>query len=107
MTRVVVNPGICGMTVTIEAVKVSRRKVRVKISSDCEVVTKMGESLVELDQRDVLKPLLHSEVYQCASECSLHTACPVPMAILKAIEVEAGLALPRPVLVHFENTEQE
>jgi len=106
MTRVVVDPGICGITATIEVVKVSKRKVRVKITSDCEVVTKMGESLVELDQWDALKPLLHSEVYQCASECSLHTTCPVPMAILKAIEVEAGLALPRPVLVQFESPER-
>jgi len=106
MTRVVVNPGICGMKATVEVDRVGKRKVSVRITSDCEMVAKMGESLVELDQWDALKPLLHSEVYQCASECSLHTTCPVPMAILKAIEVEAGLALPRPVLVQFEPPER-
>ena len=105
MTRTVVNPGICGRTVTVEVVKVGKRKVRVEITSDCEVVTKMGESLAELDQWDALKPPLHSKVYKCASECCLHASCPVPMAILKTAEVEAGLALPRPVLVHFETTE--
>ena len=106
MTRVVVNPGVCGMTATVEVAKVGKRRIRVRITCDCEMVTKMGESLVELDQWDALKPLLHSEVYQCASECSLHTTCPVPMAILKAIEVEAGFALPRPVLVQFEPPER-
>jgi len=106
MTRVVVNPGICGMTATVEVVKIGKRGVRVEITSDCEMVTKMGVLLAELDQGDVLKSLLPSEVYQRASECSLHAACPVPMAVLKAIEVEAGLALPGPVLMHFETTEQ-
>ena len=94
------------MTVTIEVVKVGKRRVRVEITSDCEMVTRMGESLAELDQRDALKPLLHSEVYQCASEYRLCASCPVPMAILKAMEIETGLALPRPVLIHFETTEK-
>jgi len=93
------------MTATVEVVRVSKRRVRVGITSDCEMVTEMGKSLAELDQEDALKSLLQSGVYQCASECSLHVSCPVPMAVLKAIEVEAGLALPRPVLVHFETTE--
>jgi hypothetical protein len=61
--------------------------------------------LIETDQWDALKSHVHSEVYKCASKCHLHASCPVPMAILKAIEVEAGLALPRPVLVQFETTE--
>lgn len=102
MTRVVVNPGICGMTVIIEVVKISKRRVRIEIASDCEMVTRVGESLAELGSQDVFKSLLHSEVYRCASECKLHATCPVPMAILKAIEVETGLALPQPVLVRFE-----
>ena len=106
MTRAVLNPGICGKTATIEVVKVGKRRVRVRIISDCEMVAKMGESLAELDSRDVLKSLLHSAVYKCGAECHIHASCAVPMAILKAIEVEAGLALPSPVLVQFETTEQ-
>ena len=102
MTRVVVNSGVCGMIVTIEVTKTSRRRFRIEVTTDCEMLTKMGESLVEVDQKDVLKPQIHSKIYQCASECRIHTSCPIPMAILKAIEVEAGLALPRPVTVHFQ-----
>jgi len=105
MTRVVINPGICGKIVTAEVVKVDKRRVRIKITSDCEIVTKMGESLAEVNQWDALKPHVSSSIYKYASRCHLHTSCPVPMAILKAIEVEAGLALPRPVLIHFETIE--
>jgi hypothetical protein len=107
MTRVVVNPGICDKHATVEVVKVGKRRVRVEITSDCEMVTKMGKSLAELDHGDALKPHVSSSIYKCASRCRLHTSCPVPMAILKAIEVEAGLTLPRPVLIRFETIEQE
>lgn len=71
MTRAVVNPGICGMSATIDIGKVGKRRVRVEITSDCEMVTKMGESLANLDLLDVLKPQVNSEVYKCASSIIL------------------------------------
>ena len=107
MTRVVVNPGVCGKNVTIEVEKVGKRGVTVTINSDCEMVNDMGESLDEVDQWDVFKPPIDSPFYKCALHCRLHAACPIPMAIIKAIEVEAGLAVPRPVSLRFENVEQE
>jgi hypothetical protein len=105
MTRALVNPGICDKYATVEVIKVGKRRVRVEITSDCEMVSKMAKSLVELDQGDVLKQPVDSDVYKYASGCRLHASCPVPMAILKAVEVEAGLALPQPVLVYFETVE--
>ena len=106
MTRVEVNPGICGKIATIEVVKVGKRRVMVEITSECDIMAKLSQSLGEIDQGDALKPHVHSSIYQYASNCHLHASCPVPMAILKAIEVEAGLALPGPVLVQFETIEQ-
>ena len=101
MTSVVVDPGVCGMNAAIEVTKVNIRRFRVEVTTDCEIITKMGELMGELEREDILKPQIQSRVYQCASECHVHTSCPLPMAILKATEVEAGLALPRPVTVHF------
>lgn len=105
MTRVVVNPGVCGKKVTIEVEKVGKRGVRVDITSDCKMVNEMGESLDGVDQWDVFKPPIDSPFYECALHCRLHTACPIPMAIIKAIEVEAGLAAPGPVSLSFEKVE--
>jgi hypothetical protein len=105
MTRAFINPGICGMTATIEVVKIGNQKFRVEVTSECEMVSKMAKLLVELDQGETLKQQLDSEIYKCASGCHLHTSCPVPMAILKTIEIEAGFALPKPVLVSFEKPE--
>jgi len=106
MTRVVVNPGVCGKKVTIDVEKVSKHGVRVDITSDCKMVNEMGESLDEVDQWDVFKPPIDSPFYECALHCRLHAACPIPMAIIKAIEVETGLAVPGPVSLRFENVER-
>ena len=107
MTRVMVNSGICGFITTIEVEKVDKRKVKVVVSSDCEMVSELGESLIELDQWEVMKQQVDCEVYKAASSCQLHVACPVPVGILKAIEVEAGLALPRDIVIHFETSEHD
>jgi hypothetical protein len=105
MTRAAVNPGICGMAVTIQVTKASKRRVRLEITSNCDKVNEMGKASPELSLLDTLKPQIDSKVYKSASEHHLCASCPVPMAILKAIEVETGLALPRPVVVHLETTE--
>ncbi|MFP4642638.1 MAG: DUF6951 family protein [Dehalococcoidia bacterium] len=102
MTRVVVDPGVCSMNAAIEVTKINRRRFGIKVTTDCEMITRMGESLTEIRPDDILNHQVNSRVYQCASECQVHTSCPIPMAILKAAEVEAGLALPRPVTVQFQ-----
>jgi hypothetical protein len=102
MTRAVVNPGVCGMTVTIEVTKASKRRVKIKIDTNCEKVNGMAKALSEVSLLDALKRPIDSEVYRAASEHGLCVSCPVAMAILKAIEVENGLALPGSVAVQLE-----
>ena len=104
MTRVKVEPGVCGMVSTIEVSK-DGMKMNLKIDSACEMVKQLGEGLAEVSLRDALKPHAESIVYEWASKVRSHAACPVPMAILKAIEVEAKMALPRPVSITFEPVE--
>ena len=103
MTRVIVKSGVCGFTATIDAEKVADERVKVVITSDCGMVTELGESLTEIDQSEIFKKHIDSKIYKTASRCSLHVACPVPMAVLKAIEAEAELALPRDVVVLFDS----
>jgi hypothetical protein len=102
MTRVAVDPGICGFPTTIEVTRLSPGKVKVAISSDCEMVASLGSQLSELDSRHALRSHGRSAVYECAFRQLRHVACPVPTAVLKAIEVELGAALPRDVSIRFE-----
>ena len=101
MTQVVVNPGICGMKTTVEVSQIGQGRVRLKIDSDCEIIAKIKESLAEIDLVDAIQPPVDSVVYKQCSKFRSHASCPVPMAIIKAIEVEAGMALPKPVSVEF------
>jgi hypothetical protein len=67
------------------------------------MVAKMAEELRELDwSRDVLENITKSMVYKAAEKHLKHVSCPVPCAVLKAIEVEAGIALPKKVSIEIE-----
>jgi hypothetical protein len=51
---------------------------------------------------DLFKKMLDNPVYVRGSVCLKHTSCPVPWCILKAVEAELGLAVPKDVTMKFE-----
>ena len=101
MTVVEVDAGSCGFTTKIEILKIDDQMVRVVVSSDCEMITKWGEELHTLDWGQCLRDFVDSPVFQCASKHVGHVACPVSVALLKAMEVEVGVALPVDVTIRF------
>lgn len=101
MTKVIVKPGVCGFTTTIEIEKIDKKRLSCKITSDCKTVTTLSGSLSEIDKWDALKPKAESGLYIKLYEHPLHLSCPVPVGIIKAVEVEAGLALARDVSISF------
>jgi hypothetical protein len=105
VTKLTVDPGICGFVTTVEVDRINKHKVKVVVNSDCENAARLGELLTEIDKWTVFKQHQDNEIYQAASSCQLHITCPIPIAVLKAIEVETGLALPRDVGIHFRPTE--
>jgi hypothetical protein len=102
LTRVVVDAGICGFTTVVEAIETGRRKVSVVVKSDCEAVAKMNGDLRDLGWLEALGPPGKSAVWECACQHLTHPCCPVPIGIMKAIEVELDLALPKDVVIHFD-----
>ncbi|MDW8326515.1 MAG: hypothetical protein RMK99_08120 [Anaerolineales bacterium] len=108
-TRVEVFAGICGYSAVIEVNKVDETHVQVIIHSECTQITSMNPDLANLRWKgkghEVFKRMPESAVYQSAARHIRHTACPVPAAILKAIEVETGVALPKDVTIKFLNSD--
>jgi hypothetical protein len=102
LTRVVVEAGICGFKTTIQATKTKKRRVSVVLESDCEAVADMNGDLQDVGWMEALGPPGQSAVWECACAHLKHPCCPVPIGILKAIEVELDLALPKDVVIHFE-----
>jgi hypothetical protein len=101
MTKVKVQPGCCGFSVSIRADKGPGKAISLTMETDCEMVRKLAEEIKMLDRFAPLAGFLINPVYQAAAKHLKHAACPVPSAILKAIEVEAGLNLPKDATIVF------
>ena len=107
MTKVVVDPGVCGFIATIDVVALSSHTARVSITSECEQAVKVGELLREVDWFNLLKK--QGESYSAYQDAVLnigHISCPVPVAILKAVEAELGFAAPKDVAIRFKSKKQ-
>jgi hypothetical protein len=101
MTKVIVNSGACGFTVTVTAEKGKDRKFLVSLDTACEMVQKMQADIASVDRMVVLTGFLNNPVYLSAAKHLKHVACPVPSAILKAIETETGMNVPKDVRIEF------
>ena len=105
-TKVIINAGACGFAVTVVIEKKGGKTFSVSVTSECEMVSKFGSELAELAMNDAFIRFIDNPVYRKASVCLRHAACPVPSAILKALEVEAGLNVPRDVSITFVSEEE-
>lgn len=101
MTTVVVNSGACGFTVTIRAEQGKEKKIAITLDTACEMVQKMLADIGAVDRRVSLVGFRDNPVYQSAARHLRHVACPVPSAILKAIETEAGMNVPKDATIVF------
>lgn len=101
MARVEVMAGVCGMNCTIRAAGGEQYgPVLLEITSDCQWVSSLAE---ELGGVHPLEEISHRgqgpKTLRLAARHLPHAACPVPAAIIKAVEVAAGLALPTNALI--------
>ncbi len=101
VTKVTVNSGVCGFSVIVSAEKTAEKTVRVSLETECEMVRSMAVDIQPMDLRSFFTNHLQNTVYRAAAAHIRHIACPVPAAVLKAIEVELGLALPRDATITF------
>lgn len=104
MTKVEINPGVCGFVATVTAESDDEQMVNLKIESGCAGIVKLAQMLGdEVDAFEVClcKPGTGA-IYEAAQEvCPGHASCPVIAGILKCIEVECKLALPRNAEIRF------
>lgn len=103
MAKVEVNSGACGLKTTLIITPMEKRKLKVEIESECPQVKAMEEELAELnDVTECFAKYSQSTVYQVAEKHIKHLACPVPMAIIKGMEVTSGFAVAKDVNLHIE-----
>ena len=107
MAKAYVKPGACGLeskiVVTRKDGDADKYDVDIHIETESDNVKRLAKVLTEANGLDeCFQNFSTSKVYQLGAEVGLHLACPVPCAIIKAIEVECGFALPRNVEITID-----
>jgi hypothetical protein len=99
MSKAEISSGICGNVTTVKA-SMDGKVCKLDITSSCKAIQQLAQELTEVN------PLLEislrrstPQTLQMGMKHCFHAACPVPVGIIKAIEVEAKLALPKDVLI--------
>ncbi len=105
MTKAEIFSGICGFTTIVEA-HTDGSSNTLSIMSDCEAVQRLAAEITHVDPfREISFRGEPPLILQLAAQHCAHAACPVPVGIIKAVEVEAGLALPADVKIQLSKSE--
>lgn len=106
MITVQTDPGICGLPSTITSSSEDMQNVKIEIDSKCPDIMKIAEKIKEVNaMEEVFGKIGENAVYTAAKEHCKHAACPVPAAIMKAVEAAAGLALPKDVTIRIAKSD--
>ena len=106
MSKAIIDPGICGFIAEVIA-EMEGDMCSLEITCDCEAIQKMAKELPQVDP--MVEIGFHGDgpltLKMFAQHCP-HPACPVPSGILKAVEVAAGLALPKDASIRVMNSSE-
>ena len=94
MAEAEIFSGICGFSTTVKT-RMNGSRCTVSNESECEAIRSLAGELTEVQpfQEITFRGDGPLTLTMGAKHCH-HPACPVPVGVIKAIEVEAGLALP-------------
>jgi hypothetical protein len=100
MAKGIIMSGVCGFKTEVTGKQSGRSKILLEIQSDCPAFTQLNETLKEVDAMTcIMSKVGEGPVYEACQASCKHSGCPVPMGIIKVVEVAAGLALPKDVTV--------
>jgi len=104
MAKAEIRPGNCGFTTIVQATAEGRR-CTLSIHSDCAAIQRLARELTEVDpfEEISLRKGVPQSLQMGMKHCT-HAACPVPVGIIRAVEVEMGLALPIEMTIRLEKT---
>lgn len=93
-----VSPGACGFSCRIDARRIDRRNVSIRIlQSECRQILKLAESVEQISMQELFTPLTKNPVYVSAQKVGCHPSCVIPGAILKTAEAALGMAVAKDV----------
>jgi hypothetical protein len=104
VVAIMLEPGVCQFKSKISVTMDEDNRLAYKIESACPHVKKMSEEMPLFDMFDIIKmPFGENPIYELGGKFLKHSACPLPMAMIKAGEVVTGMGLKRSVILTFES----
>jgi hypothetical protein len=106
MSKAEIFPGNCGFTTTVET-NMDGDICKINVISECKAIQKLAQGLTEVDPYKEISFKRNNipSILQMGSKYCTHAACPVPVGIIKAVEVEAGMTLPTDVIIRLSKSE--
>ena len=102
MSTAKIHAGICGFDTHVE-IKMEGDLANIVITSECEAIQRLAKELLQVNPyKEISSRRSIPQTLQMGMKYCTHAACPVPVGIIKAIEVEAGLALPADVSITIQ-----
>ena len=99
MAKAEIFAGNCGYSTEVEA-KMDGKICKLSIASECPAILKMAEAIPEVDPyKEISFKRAMPTIHEAGHKYCTHAACPVPVGIIKAVEIEAKLALPTDVTI--------
>jgi len=106
MAKAEIFAGICGFSTTVRASQ-NEAGVDLDIQSECQAIQKLAEQLKQVDPwKEISARRSVPQSLEMGMKYCTHAACPVPSGIIKAVEVEAGLALPKDVTIKLSKDDE-
>jgi hypothetical protein len=103
MAKANIEAGNCGFHTMVEAEMGDEYQVTLKIESDCKHIQQLAEDLKEVNALNEISFRRGSpEILAKGAQYCTHASCPVPVGIIKTVEVAAGLALPQIAKIEVE-----
>lgn len=102
--EVTIQAGICGFNTQVRSTSDDDQFVTMKIESDCEKIMELAKIIEQKNPLDGYQELMASQILTAAAQqlkggCA---GCVVPAGIFKAMQVAAGLALPKDIEIKID-----
>ena len=106
MAKAEIFAGICGFNTTVRT-RTEGSKCQVNIESECDAIQHLAAELTEVEPfREISFRRKGSLTLELAARHCHQTASPVPVGIIKAIEIESGLALPANPTIELSKSDE-
>jgi hypothetical protein len=103
MTKATVEAGICGFSVAITVDSPDSQHATARLETACPNLKPLETLALEMDAyTECFSKIGESSAFEFVRGYCRHPGCPVASGIIKALEVECGLALPKDASIHIE-----